>query len=76
MSHPQNLGNTERKMHIMRPNNSSQSATVDEKARDKDSRGALLRRKTNMHRGFEASMFDTDHHITTFCVLTQHSTVP
>jgi len=60
---------------IMSPNNSGQSATADEKARDKDSRWALHRRKTNMHSGLQASRFDTEHQITTFCVFTQHSTV-
>jgi hypothetical protein len=59
----------------MSPNNSSQSAGADEKDRDKDSRWTLHRRKTNRYRGLQASMFDTDHQITTFCVLTQHSTV-
>ena len=61
--------------HIMSPNNSSHSTTADEKARHKDSRRVLHRRKTNMHRGFQTSMFNTDHHKTTFSVLTQHSTV-
>ena len=59
----------------MSPNNSSQSTRAGEKARDKDSRWALHRKKTNMHRGFQASMFNTDHQITTFCVLTRHGTV-
>jgi hypothetical protein len=27
-----------------------------------------------MHRGLQASTFDTDHQITAFCVLTQHRT--
>jgi hypothetical protein len=44
-------------------------------ATDKDSRSAIHRRKTNMHRGFQASLINTDCQITTFCVLTQHSTV-
>ena len=60
--------------HIM-STNSGQSARADEKDRDKDIRQALHRRKTNMHRSFQASMSDTDHQITTFSVLTQHSTV-
>jgi len=58
----------------MSPNNSGQGTRADEKARHKDSRWALCRRKTNTHRGFQASMIDTDHQITTFCVLTQHRT--
>jgi len=59
----------------MSPNNSGQSARADEKARDKHSRWALHRRKTNMHRGFQPSMFNTDQKIATFSVLKQHSTV-
>jgi hypothetical protein len=73
---PSKLYNTQRgNCHIMSPNNSSHSARADEKARHKDSRRVLHRRKTNMHRSFQASTFDTHHQITTFCVLTQHSTV-
>jgi hypothetical protein len=41
----------------------------------KDSKWALHRRKTNMYSCFQASMFETDHQIKTFCVFTQHSTV-
>jgi hypothetical protein len=59
----------------MTPNSCSQSATADETAIDKDSTWALHRGTTNMHRCFQTSMFNTDHHITTFCVLSQHSTV-
>ena len=51
----------------MGPNNSGQSARADEKARDKDNRWALHRRKSHMHRRFQASMFDTDHQIATLC---------
>jgi hypothetical protein len=61
--------------HIMSPNNCGQSAWADDKTREKDSRWPLHRRKNNMHRGFQAPMFDTDHQITTFCVSTQYSTV-
>jgi len=58
----------------MSPTNIGQSATVDEKARGKDNRWALHRRKSHMQRGFQASKFETDNQIT-FSVLTQHSTV-
>jgi hypothetical protein len=75
MSHPQNFRKQRGRCHIMSTNNSRHSATADEKARDKDSRWALHRRKTNMHRGFKASMSNTDHKIRTVSVLTQHSTV-
>jgi hypothetical protein len=68
-------GNAACKLPYRESKQQRQSARADEKARDKNSRLALHRRKTNMHRGFQASMFDTDHQITTFCVLTQHSTV-
>ena len=69
------LGKAWGSCHIMSPNNSGQSARADEKDRDQDSRWALHRRKTNLHRGFQASMFNADHQITKFCVFTQHSTV-
>jgi hypothetical protein len=58
----------------MRPNNSGHSPRADEKARNKDSTWLLHRRKTNMHRGSQASMFNTNQQIT-FCVLSQHTTV-
>ena len=58
----------------MNPNNSGYGAREDEKVTDKGSRWALHRRKSHIHRGFQASTFDTDHQIT-LCVLTQHSTV-
>jgi hypothetical protein len=44
-------------------------------ATDKDSRSAIHRRKSHMHRSFHNSMLNTNNQITTFCVLTQHSTV-
>jgi hypothetical protein len=61
--------------HIMSPNNCGQSARADENVTDKDCRWTSHRRNTNMHRGFQASVFDTYRHITTFSVLTQRSTV-
>ena len=58
----------------MSPKQWSKNTRADEKATDKDSRGALYRRKCHMHRCFRDSMFDADHQIT-FFVLTQHSAV-
>jgi hypothetical protein len=75
MSQHQNCRKQRGSCHIVSANSSSQSARADGKDRDRDSRWTLHRRKTNMYRGLLASMFDTDHQIKTFCVLTQHSTV-
>ena len=73
MSHPQNFRKQRGSVHIKSPN-SGQSTRADEKLRDKDSRWAIHRRKNKMNGGFTASMSNTDHHKTTLCVLTQHST--
>jgi len=73
VSHPQNVRNHSQETSVS-PNNSSWNSTADEKATDKVSRSAIHRRKTNMHRGFQAFLLDTDQQKTTSSVLTKHST--
>jgi len=76
MSHPQNLRRHSEEVAISWVQTTAVTVLEQtEKTRDKESRWALHRRKSHKQRHSQASMFDTDHQIATFCVLTQHSTV-
>jgi len=75
ISHPQNFRKHSKEVAISWIQTTVVRALQHMKRLNKDSRWALHRKKTNTHRGFQASMFNIDHQITAFCVLTQHRTV-